>query len=222
MAFTFSAFFFASFSVAAQERRPPVLIDEFGRVSCELFRSSVDTMLSELARNPGSRAVVVNRGERLVQLVREDAIRQQIDFRKFDKSRIEYVRTIPKGEFKTELWSIASHDAIPAAAEEIDKGYGMKLETPRILFQDDPDAEGVCPEVNHRRLFGLILNANPDARGNIVVRGRTRRESHKMRAELLTYLTTTHQIRRSRLRIFTARPLARYAYQRIVEYWYLP
>jgi hypothetical protein len=209
--------------IFSQSRRDPVLVDEFESLSCDGFRGRIDSFFMELSKNPTWFGVVVNRGDKIFQLNREDAIRNKVDYRNFNKKRISYVRTRASESNKTQLWRIPKGTAFPIDRTDIDDGFALSESRPRMLFVDSPYDEGDCPKINSRELFASVLKANRTARGNIVIRFRTLQRSQRERSQLLYFLVRRHGIETKRIRTFLrTQPRDRNEYQATVEYWYLP
>jgi len=208
-----------------QARHEPVLVDEFSRLPCDDFIYRIDSFFQELSSDPNSKGIVMNRGETKTQLLREEMIRSHTDYRNFDKGRLSYIRTPASPSMKTQLWRVPPGSASPISASEVDPGYVISEPRPLLFLRHYPDGEGevACPEINSRRLFGLVLAANPQSRGNIVIRGRSWREARDEQGRTLRYLVRTSKIERKRIRFFLRRPSGKLNnYQPDVEYWYLP
>ena len=215
-----------AFGIGASGQEPlvAVLVDEFDRIPCDDFRGRIDTLLSELRENPSSFGLVVNSGrdwKKVEAVMREEMIKSHLLFRRFDGTRLKFIRTSEDG-LKTQFWRLPSGNA-SGIQLEIDNSFALPtLVQPRILFTDY-DFDDLCPPIDYKKLFGMFLENNPNARGNIVVRDFTLRESRKRRSEILKYLVKERKIDSKRIRTFFSAPTKpRGQFQPVVEYWYIP
>ena len=92
--------------------RPPssILVDEFGNLPNGGLRARFDTFLIALGNQPNAQGYIVNYGTNKEITRREQLIRNQLTFRKYDASRITFVRggANPNGESGvwTRLWVV--------------------------------------------------------------------------------------------------------------------
>ena len=79
-------------------------IDEFGNIANGELKARLDNFFVELQNRPNKKGYIVITGASKTILSREKLIRNYIFFRKFDASRIEFVKNGYSKEIKTELW----------------------------------------------------------------------------------------------------------------------
>ncbi len=86
----------------------PMLIDEFGNIGYEDIYARIDAFLVELQNNPSSQGYIVNYGKQKNIRNREKFIRNHINQRKFDFSRITFVNGGKEKEIRTRVWVVPS------------------------------------------------------------------------------------------------------------------
>jgi len=108
---TACAFIFYA-SAQTEDTSAPVLVDEFGRLNhCDLL-SRIDNFLAELSANPSYRGYIINYkapselpGQKDVYS-RETLFLQHLDYRRFDPSRITFVRGGYSEDYRTQLYRL--------------------------------------------------------------------------------------------------------------------
>ena len=158
---------------AAQQNSAPILVDEFTNVGCCDFGSRIDTFMSELSNNPTNIGVIVTAGpnEKFVgKVLREEMTRSYIKYRNFDPAHIRLIRAQSE-TVSTQLWRVPPGSAMPDL-QGVDNTYNLDIDQPALLLTHYPSGDGgLCPYVEKRDMFALILAANPTARGKIIIRG---------------------------------------------------
>ncbi|MGH9948249.1 MAG: hypothetical protein ACRD6X_13775 [Pyrinomonadaceae bacterium] len=210
----------------AQKETPPVLLGDFETFPCSEFRYIADQFMETLASDPGSLGYVVNTGpyDRLAALVwREELVKAQIDVRNFDVSRVLFDREeVAGGVFRTQFWKISSPQGKPKI-ENVNNSLSVSPdEKPFLLIEQTFFNDSECPDVNYPRIFVRFLEANPVARGNLVIYGKNRAEIRSRETKVIMAITSTNKIDRNRIRVFQR--LVRYDPEQPKgrEYWYLP
>lgn len=193
-----SVFAFAV-SGAGQVPQGAVLVDEIGSFQCDGFRGWVDIILSELRDNPGSNALVVNigRGEREIWAVqREEMIRNHIEFRNFDASRIQFSRSIGD-EFKTQFFRI------PRQKDSISKRNYILLSLTAPVVIEEHDFDDLCPPLHSKELVATILEQNPGIRATVLVRDDSVGKTQKRLDDISKYLSHQRRIDPGRIKFFS-------------------
>jgi len=212
-------------STQAQDRSGPILIGDFESFPCSEFRYLADQFMAELAKDPGSSGYVVNAGsfDKLASLVwREELIKAQMDVRNFDTSRVFFERAELDGAVRTQLWKMPSMVVRPKI-ENINNSLSLSPhKKPFILIEQTFFNDSECPDVNYPKLFARFLDANPQARANIVVYGQTSAEIWRREKTMITAMTSAFKIRRERIRTFRRRIRNDPGHPKGIEYWYLP
>src|SRR5687768_6528451 len=92
----------------AQTEEPPkaVKVDEFERAANGYVKMKMDYFYTELSNNPASQGFIINYGTEREIAIREKQIRVSINWRKFDASRMTFVRGGFREEVKSELWMV--------------------------------------------------------------------------------------------------------------------
>jgi hypothetical protein len=152
----------SSVAFAQTDENPQaVKIDEFERATNGYVKMKMDNFYVELNNNPTAQGYIINFGTAREIAIRERQIRNAINFRKFDASRITIVNGGFRGVVKTEFWIVPAggeNPKIDAAAKKIDE-FG----------------KATSGELKARLDFIYIeLNNNPDYQGYIVNFGSTK------------------------------------------------
>jgi hypothetical protein len=196
------------------------LIHEFGEFPCDGFRGNIDILIGELQRNPGWGGIVVNSGvekDAMSALMREEMIRNHIEFRGFDASRIRYERTTAK-EFNTQFF----HVPLASLTSAPDRDYALRGVSGPVTFRDY-DFDDLCPPLDSIRFFGSVLERNPTSTATILFRDRTFQLADKRRRKIIKSLVTERKIEKSRIKTFlTEKPDFNYGMDAYVEYRFIP
>lgn len=198
----------------AQEKPKAELVFEFGNDGCEILLANMDYFYSELQNNPDSHGYVVISGkgdDTLKKLRYELLINGSIAFRKFDANRINKVRGAETNNLKIQLWKV------PAGAEkpvfnEAKWNFVFPPETKSFVFQDYN--EQICYSVGYEKAFGEYLDANPNAKGHIVIYEKSPKKYQKQKQAVQKLLSTIPQ---NRLRFFQVKKDTSN-----VEFWLVP
>ena len=92
----------------AQTEKPPQAIsfDEFETATNGYVKMRMDAFFVELSNNPASYAYILNYGTAREIAKREKQLQNSITFRKYDASRITFVRGGTREKIKTVLWIV--------------------------------------------------------------------------------------------------------------------
>lgn len=102
-----------SVAFAQTEETPQAFkVAEFERATNGYVKMQMDNFYTELNNNPTAQGYIINFGTDREILIRERQIRNAINFRRFDASRITIVRGGFRGIVKTEFW------VVPAGADD--------------------------------------------------------------------------------------------------------
>lgn len=198
---TFLIFFGSVQFCLGQEKPQAVLFDQFGGVPCDDFLMRIDMFFNELQNDPNSTgyAVIYTR-ENLSKLSiwRLNVIGGQIDFRKFDPSRISIVRAKKDTEIQIEFWRVPAGADRPSFGEEWSNVLPSSAK-PFIFTTSFYDH--ICPVIGVRE-YWAFLEANPDSMGHLAVYQTPKRKAKKEADFWLKILSKDHKIPRNRLKVF--------------------
>ena len=222
----FLSFAFLTIGIAAQERPQPVLLDEFGVLGCEDWLARLDLYFNELRGDPTSSGWIVISGppdKKQTILFRQSFIDQHAKWRGFDISRVHFARAKTDREFVNQLWRIPPGARPPDVAGGemslfIDSNVKPFMMGEKLKFGDL-----ICPNPDEAEVFAKFLNANPGARGNLVVKGVSLNRARAEAQKTLRTFSKKYGITRTRLRAFAARLVkGRNEDEATIVYWYLP
>lgn len=141
-------------TVFAQTEELPkaVKVDEFERAANGYVKWRMDAFYTELGNNPASQGYIINYGTNREIAIREKQIRVSIQWRKYDASRITFVKGGFREEVKTELWRIppgAENPAPASTAEKLDEFSKMpedelmaRLDAFFVSLKNKPNSKG--------------------------------------------------------------------------------
>ena len=89
-----------------QETPKAIKLDEFEKATNGYVKMIMDTFYVELNNNPAAQGYIINYGTAREIIKREKQIKVSIAFRKFDASRITFVRGGYLKVIKTDLWLV--------------------------------------------------------------------------------------------------------------------
>ncbi|MGI9055040.1 MAG: hypothetical protein ACR2F2_04470 [Pyrinomonadaceae bacterium] len=148
-----------SFAIAQMEEKPQaILFDEFEKATNGNVKMRMDSFFTELSNNPASQGYIINFGTGREIAKRERQIRDSINFRRYDATRVVIVNGGFRGVIKTEFW------IVPAGAETpVIKDVSNKIDEFGTIANGDLKA----------RLdnFFVELQNRPDKKGYILTKG---------------------------------------------------
>ena len=146
-------FALCSTAFAQIEEQPKAnLFDEFEKATNGNVKMRMDSFFVELSNNPASQGYIINFGTNREIAIRDRQIRNSINFRKYDASRITIVNGGFRGAVKTELWIVpagAENPCIKDVSNKIDEFGNIangdlkaRLDNFFVQLQNRPDKEG--------------------------------------------------------------------------------
>jgi hypothetical protein len=207
-----------------------VLVDEFGKPSCEELWAQLDFLSSKLAGSPTSSAVIDISAPASevphVPVYWHRMVQNYFAIRKLGPERIR-IRMLKLGdEWNIKFWMLPT-GTNPPEAERAEWSLKYPSGTKPFVFTNgDPYSvrSGVCLNVDEIGLLARAVDENPLSRVNVVVIVRSDREFARRRATILKELVEDYSISPSRIRMFkklTKRPNP-YGIDPRTEYWLLP
>lgn len=191
------------------------LKDEFEAISCEDLLNRLDGFFASLQNDPTSQGYAVISGrqsEMRKKLTYELLINGHARSRKFPDQRVMIVRGAEAGDLKVQFWQIPAGAATPNFNEaRWDFAFAPSMQ-PFIFHSTGSDA--ICPYAGHEKIYAEYLEANPNARGHLVIYGRSVKDYKKIRAEIVKSLPESLI---PRLRFYRAKNR-----DSGVEYWIVP
>lgn len=211
--------FIASFQICFGQDNPKAeLIDEFGNINCDDFLARNEGFYRVLQENPGSQgyAVISGKNDELRKKVNyELLIKGAIAINRFDVSRITTIRGAESENFKVQFWQVPPGAAKPDFKES-KWNFVFPPQTKPFSFYDN--IREICPPISFETVYAEYLNANPQARGHIVIYAKSLKTYNKFRNEARDLLK---DIPINRLRFFHIKRNFSDNYANI-EYWLVP
>ena len=162
----------------AQSGKTPkaILVDEFETATNGFVKMKMDSFFAELSNNPEAQAFVFNFGTDREIARREKQLRNAIKFRKYDASRLTFVKVGFREKIKTELWLVPPGqeppkiESLPKLFDEFGKLNNGDIEARSDYFlaelQNHPGKKGYvvltgsAKEVSRRERFMRIYILN--------------------------------------------------------------
>lgn len=214
------------FPAYGQVVQEPILVDEYSSTPCDDFVGRLDSFLSELRTHQDSRGLIVlgdTSNSRVWTAELQSMIEVHILFRGFDAKRIEIVRRDAPEQVR-QFWRIPDGADSPRIERRVN-GFDLSgtSSKPFVVAEETTMGTQICPDIDRNKLFASFLRANPNARGNVVVRDNQRSRGLRTAAKIRRRLASKYRVTRNRLRFFVERRHRPADYnEAIVEYWYLP
>ena len=187
-----------------QEKPEAVLVDQFGRITCEELWARLDQFSNELSNNPDSTGYIVIYPEKAsvrTGIGYINLIKGHWNFRKLDETRYLIIQGAERDAVNIEFWRVP-----PGADDSFYKGekwIAAAVKVKKAFVFNSLHIEDVCPTFNPKD-YAEILLSDPSLRGHIVFFNRSRRESRKEAQDWLTMLTKDYKVPRNRLKVFFA------------------
>jgi hypothetical protein len=216
-------------SLFSQERTTSMLVDGFQDASCEVLWARLDGFRSALSNDPSAIATIAisgKIGEIQNDLWIEDMIRGYFRMTGISSDKWKIVRTRPQAERRIEFW-ISPAGAEPPRIEAAEWSLTYQKPAKPFIFAYEPDHMedvSVCLPSNGLRLLSNVLQASPNARTNVVLMVRSKKEFERKRRRTLFELVSSYAIQRQQIRIFKQiinKPDP-YHIEPEVEYWLVP
>lgn len=193
----------------SQEEQKAVLYSAVGNVVEEEFAAHFDAFMQELARNPNLQGYAVihpklNSTEQNFKRERgyERFIKNRISIVKFDKSRINIVRSNDKDEIEVEFWTVPPGAEKPFPIEEKWAETLPDLTKPFVfgISYFEEIFASFIPE-----FYADHIRNNANLRGHIVIFNKSKIEASYEAKRWLKILTKEYKIPRNRLKVFFAK-----------------
>ena len=203
-----------------QEKSEAFLVDEFPTVACDDFLARIENFLIELQNNPDSQGYAVVSGsseETRRKAGYELIIKGAVALRNFDKNRIISVRGKAAKDLQVQFWSVPPGAKKPDF-KETEWDFVFPPQTKAFKFRDDNTNDDICPPTPFETIYAEYLNANPRARGHIVIYAKSLKKYNELKMAAKNLLK---DVPTSRLRFFHVRQERSENYAN-VEYWIVP
>lgn len=210
-------------SAFPQPTAGPTLLDEFERTPCDEFKARLDFLNINLSGHPTSTVYIVIFGEQddmRANVFYEGMIVGYLRQRQLDPDRVRFIHSSYKKKLTFQMWLVPSGVEKPSFPT-VDWSYKMPPTMKAYKFTWLNEYDDICPDVDGVGLYSQFLEANPQARGNIVIRDVTDKARRRLSRSTLTELSRRYGISRNRLRVFYANEMPDGVDQR-VEYWLVP
>lgn len=198
----------------SQEKPKAVLFTEVENPNCEILLATADAFFNELNNDPNSQGYAVIYGKKndlREKLTYELWLNGAMIFRKFDDSRIIKIRGADAENLKIEFWKVPTGAEKPMF-NELKWNFVFPAKTKPFVFHDE--YEQICYSGSFEKAFAEYLNANPDARGHIVIYETSNKKYLKQKKEAQKLLS---EIPQNRLRFFQVK-----SDSSNVEFWLVP
>ncbi len=202
-----------------------IQLDEFDHLPCDDWMGRIDRSLSDAIERPEMTLFVVssvNPKQKYEGVITQRSMENYIRMRRFPKDRIKFVRTKSDQSLSFQIWLVPQDTNLSnfgAVDESLLLPDGIK---PFLLLEEEEIEDPICPGINKQAMFADFLKANPESRGNIVIRQKSHNEASRLKNNQLKILTTTYKVPKERLRFFLVDPDPKQPYDPIIEYWFLP
>lgn len=199
----------------AQNEPKPVLVDEFGRVSCEDFLARIDAFVSVLQANPqDSGYVVIYDGAKNPKGLKKFAV-ANVSLRPFDSERIKIVVAKNPAEVDARFWRVPPGSPPPTYTEVLQP----ETDTSKPFVFGTSFTDNVCPTFAPK-LYADLIKQHPGSKGKVVVSGSTWRQRRDYAEEELKTLWENFGVSRDRIRIYYMH--TRNDLNTEAEYWFVP
>lgn len=198
---SFLCFLIVTATVAQVEK--PLKIDSFDRISCSDIRFRLDNFLSELFGDPNSVGIVVLGDDKGFSkaVKRRGLIENHFNVRKFDMSRIHFVRKSGIPEWGVELWKSRGSTELPFTFASEWSYKVAEEKKPFIVYSGGYNAsECYFPSGGH--ILSEYLKANPGSRGNVVIRCNRVKCLSEQKKMILDELGQERDLVKTRIRFF--------------------
>ncbi len=154
----------------------PVLTDEFSTtVTCEDGNARLDSFFAELANNPSDHGVIViydSPKSARSAWRREQLIRNFVRFRRFDLSRVTFIRGAARENAVTQFWRVPPGATEPEV-ERAEAATSQPTRPPNKPYLYATEYMDGLPECEvpmyDLEAYAAVLNTEPRSRGRIVI-----------------------------------------------------
>ncbi len=205
----------AAVTLAAGQTPPkPILVDEFGKVSCEELLGRTDAFFVELIQHPADTGLVSISSSSKWPDTKKLRIRTNVYMRQFDKNRLRIVIDSDGVGDATQFWRIPPGAELPKFKEVLAEPRDVSKP---FLFGAADDL-GTCPSFIPDDFVNLIRD-NPGSYGKLVVYGDTWQARESLAGEFLSQLTKAG-LSNKRVRFYYFHRPKRFFSE--VEFWFIP
>ncbi|MBS1794500.1 MAG: hypothetical protein JSS81_11630 [Acidobacteria bacterium] len=204
-----------------QQKPAAELYDETGFLPCDELKGRVDGLFIALSSRPDSKGLIIipdDPDNRLENYRYESLVRRIIDFRSYDPGRVEFVHARSEGKkLWVQFWLVPPEAERVRYAEET-WDYVLSADKPFVFYYKYDNPESDCPLRPDFGFYARLLRANPNFRGQVVIRQRSAAGFKRKKRELSDQLFRISKTPPDRIKFFYAKP-ERYT---TVEYWLVP
>lgn len=191
-----------AFFVAAQNGTEAIIVDEFGRTSCEDIIARQDQLFIGLDNDPKAigYALIFSDADSLEDARRvERYLNGQTEFRRFNDSKFRVVHAVGRSGLNVQFWIVPEGADLPPY-EPVKWPLGTSRR-PFIFNRSDVD-EGPCPFGNQFKVYADILNSYPGSKGHVVIWTRTKRQFEKEKERVERDLVRKYGLGAGKIRYF--------------------
>ena len=206
--------------IRAQESPKPEQIDAFGRIGCDEMGARNQNFAVQISQTPGSRGLVIvhsSSGRRNPIYGQFRLILTNLSYSNAE-DRVDFLIMNDSPELRWEFWKIPDGAEPPVHSGE--KWFPPKPNLTKPFIYDYEDEIGECSTFVPRK-FAELLNSNPGAHANIVIK-KGREKGLIIRGFAngwIDELTNKYDVDRKRIKIFYARGDSYLTY---AEFWFVP
>jgi hypothetical protein len=198
-----------------QAKPQAVLFDEMGNPNCEDLAARTNGFLTQLNNEPNSQGYAVFYGDNKYlrrKLGLELWLNGEIKSMRFNSSRIIKIRSAETGGIRIQFWIVPAGVEKPSF-NETRWNFVFPQKTKPFIFHDDY-SDQICFYISFEKVFAEYLNANPEARGHIVIHEESLKKYEKRKKETQNLLS---EIPKRRLKYFYVKNDSSN-----VEFWLVP
>lgn len=191
----------------AQERPQPVLVDEFGAITCEDLSARLDYFFVELSNDPTSTGYIVMSADAKANprlLWRELYIDGYPRYRRFDEDRLLVVHGVLNDGVEIQMWKVPLGGELPATTLS-ERPYELWPSRSKLRLYSDFGEVGPCYTSPPFRLLSKYLLANPELVANIAIGTPTSKSFRAAKQEISARFRDVYKVEPSRLRFFSVR-----------------
>ena len=208
---------FFAVSVFSQEKPKAILVDEFGKVTCEDLLARIDNFHIQMSNNPTFMGLAVIRPDKgSMNRVRwhKKLIVRTFQRNRYEIDRIRVVLESPGDSIGGSFWLVPPGAEAPAFDES--KWPDEEIDFSKPFVYEVYEVDDVCPTFVPYIYADLIKSRN--VRGHIVIHTDSRRNERRVAFDWIKTLAKEHNVPRNRIKIYYGK---RNIFQR-VEFWIVP
>ncbi len=217
----------SSCSVVIRSLPQPNMIDEFrtGSNNCEDGFARLDSFFTELSNNPVDEGLIVIYGDTRDLKAGDRRAKQlsnHFSFRKFDRSRVRFIRGEAKDNGTTQFWLVPPGAKLPEIAAETERAGEATRPTQSYLYAAEysDGIPGCSGNLYDLAEYAKVLQTDPTSTGRIVIGQSSQTRYQRKVRETVTELTRQGV---TRTRIVTVYKYVRpNRAQEMTELWIVP